>query len=793
LRQFARGTVLAMWPVMATEKLRSLVVTLATALTAGCLDRPVALTTPETTNLYVRSVAHREVEKLDLLFMIDNSMSMTDKQEILSDAVPVLVRRLVTPNCVDELGNPTGTVTDAEGRCAQGKPEMRAVKDIHIGVITSSLGSHGGFDSCVETASSDGTLTTPDDRAELLPSANPAVRGSLPSWNQSGFLAWDPGQNKNTPPGEANVDQLIRDFGNQVVAAGEVGCGFESSLEAWYRFLVDPEPPASVGTTQAGTFLFSSKGPVNEALLAQRKAFLRPDSLLAIVMLTDENDCSIVDEDGSQGWLVASTRSRMPRASAACVNPDDPCCHSCAAEAPPGCTPNNQDAECSKIREGDTVAWLTSEEDQPNARCFDQRRRFGLDLLYPVKRYVNALTERQVPDRSGKMVQNPLFAPDELGQSRAPDLVLLAGIVGVPWQDISTEESWTGEGLEYLTARELADRGRWDVILGNGSGPTDPLMRESVTPRTGTHPLLGIPVAPATSTNPRENPINGHEQVIPLADDLQYACTFPLTTPRSCATENPSRCDCNADEYLHNRSLCDYPDGPNTEGIQHSAKAYPGVRTLEVLRGIGDNAIVASICPKNSAPAAGLPPEADPSYGYNPAVQSILSIFKDRLGGQCLPRALPVETDPALPNFGQVPCSLIEATRLSEGPCACDESRGRLPLTQGDAKLPGAVLSELRQNEQCGGATGIDCRDLCLCKIAPLEGTELTACQSGSEDPNVFGYCYVDPSQGIGAPSLVEGCDPTLRRMLRFMGEGLPKSGSVLYTACLGATYDDGP
>jgi hypothetical protein len=80
-----------------------------------------------------------------------------------------------------------------------------------------------------------------------------------------------------------------------------------------------------------------------------------------------------------------------------------------------------------------------------------------------------------------------------------------------------------------------------------------------------------------------------------------------------------------------------------------------------------------------------------------------------------------------------------------------------------------------------------------LCKIAPLEGTELTACQSGSEDPNVFGYCYVDPSQGIGAPSLVEGCDPTLRRMLRFMGEGLPKSGSVLYTACLGATYDDGP
>src|SRR5688572_29925774 len=97
---------------------------LALGATTGCLDRPVGLQTPTTTNLTVRTVPHREIDKLDLLFMIDNSMSMADKQEILSLAVPVLIRRLVTPNCLDAEGRPNGTVTNDTGSCAEGRPEM---------------------------------------------------------------------------------------------------------------------------------------------------------------------------------------------------------------------------------------------------------------------------------------------------------------------------------------------------------------------------------------------------------------------------------------------------------------------------------------------------------------------------------------------------------------------------------------------------------------------------------------------------------------------------------------------
>jgi hypothetical protein len=425
---------------------------------------------------------------------------------------------------------------------------------------------------------------------------------------------------------------------------------------------------------------------------------------------------------------------------------------------------------------------LSVKEDQPNSRCFDQKRRFGMDLLYPVDRYIQGLTASQVPNRRGELVDNPLFAPANGLPGREKGLVLLAGIVGVPWQDVSTAESWTGPGLTYLTATELEAEGRWDVILGGENGPTDPLMRESFAERGGTHPLLNVAVAPSTSPSRIQNPINGREQSIPDNDDLQYACTFQLSTPRPCDASNRARCDCNADEQAANRSLCEYPNGPGTDGTQVAGKAYPGVRTLEVLRGIGENAIVASICPKHTEAAAGLVREEDPSYGYNPAVHSIVDVFRRRLGGQCLPRPLPVEED------GSVPCAVVEVLPRREGTaCSCDASKGRLPFGEGDAKLPNAIAKQLAEENQCG-SNGIDCRDHCACKLAPLSGSALEACRAGSEDPNVYGYCYIDPDNGLGAESLVESCPASENRLLRYMGGGVPANGSVLFTACLGDT-----
>ncbi len=745
-------------------------------LAAGCLDRPVAPAEPRTTNLVVDVVTQSFVDKVDLLFMIDNSLSMKDKQLLLEEAVPVLVQRLVTPACLDAQGNSVGTA-DPNGMCATGDPEFIPVKDIHIGVISSSLGSHG-TEPCAPRMDDATTGRTPDDRAELLPKVRPAA--GLASWNGAGFLAWDPGQDKNQPPGESNLGTLVDNVRAQVAASGEIGCGFEASLEAWYRFLVDPEPPSSLSVVDN----HSQRGLTNGALLEQRRAFLRPDSLLAIVMLTDENDCSVDDSDGGQGFLVTATSSRLPRASSACAaDPNNPCCYSCALPAPKGCPPNDADSECSKKAPDELYASLTEPEDKANVRCFDHKRRFGIDLLHPIQRYVDALTKPTVRNRANQEVPNPIFAAPPGGSQRPKSQVILAGIVGVPWQDIATEATRAGAGLEYLDAAALKATGRWDVILGDPSrnqAPTDAHMVESIGPRMGSNPLLGVPLAPATSTNPEEDPINGHEQNVPGFDDLQYACTFELPAPRNCTPENGNSCDCNADEQVNNRPLCEYPGGPNTQGVQRYAKAYPGLRHLQVLKGIGNNGIVASICPKYIAPAAGLMRETDPSYGYNPAVQSILEVFGKRLGGQCLPRKLAPDA------VGQVPCRVIEAVHSDSGECFCDSTKGRLPVDSKD--LERSVELELLAREECGPVAGVPCDSYCQCEVRQLEGAELAACQAGSKDPNLYGYCYIDADQNIGDPALVEKCDPAKKRLLHWVGEGLPANGSKMMLACFGAT-----
>src|SRR5882724_7055611 len=74
--------------------------------------------TPTTSNVFVDQIVQTAVDKVDLLFMIDNSVSMADKQKVLEAALPVLLQRLASPSCVDASGNPTGSTISADGSCA---------------------------------------------------------------------------------------------------------------------------------------------------------------------------------------------------------------------------------------------------------------------------------------------------------------------------------------------------------------------------------------------------------------------------------------------------------------------------------------------------------------------------------------------------------------------------------------------------------------------------------------------------------------------------------------------------
>jgi hypothetical protein len=525
--------------------------------------------------------------KLDLLLVVDNSRNTAEKQRLLRDAVRWLL--------------------DADGA-------KLSVADIHVGVVTSSMGAHGApAERDVCKAPKD------DDHARLLAS----VRTGVASFQNQGFLAWG-------PDSEPDRSVLLSQLDPMLESASDQGCGYESTLEAWYRFLVQPDPPESV-VLPSGSSQSEPQG-IDQTLLQQRAAFLRPDSVLSIVVLSDENDCSVMDE--GYGWLVSSVMARnMYRGTSACAqDPNDACCQSCGeAQANPGCPAIASDAACAQ---GDM---LTLAEDSLNLRCWDQKRRYGFELLYPISRYQDGLTRQHVFDRDGTAVANPLFAA--AGSKRHPSQVIFTGIVGVPWQDVATDASLSGTGLALLDGKGLAAAKRWDVMLGDPEAsppvlPSDPFMLEtpldrSTLPGAQPHPLVpSAALAPATSTNPQANPINGHESLIQRpdepspsnqVDDLQFACTFPLATPKLCdqaAFDNDVSCRCFIEDGVRNLALCQPPAGGAAGTTQYYDNAYPGLRHLQLLEALGDTALTASICPKVLTPA-------DADYGYRPAMRAL--------------------------------------------------------------------------------------------------------------------------------------------------------------------------
>lgn len=405
-----------------------------------------------------------------------------------------------------------------------------------------------------------------------------------------------------------------------IVAVGQTGCGFEAPLEAMYRFLADPDPPESV-VVQNGQ---SAPQGTDTTVLSERAAFLRPDSAVMVVVLSDENDCSIIDS--GLGWLVGHTSvgssiQHLPRATSACAtDPNSPCCRSChqnESSPPSGCTPLSQDPSC-QINGG----YYDDQGDQPNLRCFDQKRRFGLSLLYPTSRYHDALrltkicpNELDLACRSGDTpVQNPLFAG-----GRSPTLVSFGVITGVPWQDLARDPSNT-QALSFMSAAELSANGRWTMILGDPKNyvpPTDPFMRESIDARSGENPVTGDAIEPSNTTTP--NPINGHEYDIPNRGDLQFACTFELPAARNCLDQTQS-CDCNPETLsdTSNSPLCQADQTGPTGTTQYYAKAYPGRRELEVARDLGYKSVVGSICPRTLTS----PSRSDD--GYAPSVQALI-------------------------------------------------------------------------------------------------------------------------------------------------------------------------
>jgi hypothetical protein len=745
-----------------TAGLGGLLLTSISIVGSGCLDRPVAPAKPEVTARVLEQVKQNKVNKIDLLFMIDNSSSMADKQEILGNAVPELVKRLIEPKCVNkQTGEVLGEVVN--NQCPRGVLDFEPIKDIHIGIVSSSLGSHGADRVCDDP--SDGR-TDPhnNDRGHLITRAKD--NGMVPTFKNKGFLLYNP----TVADGLKTTTAVVDPFRSMVTGVGQHGCGYEASLESVYRFLVDPEPYKTLTISGdiggAGSAVLNG---VDQELLAQRAEFLRPDSLVSVMIVTDENDCSVVD--GGQGFYpllsLPTGGSMVPRGTSACAtNPNDACCFNCAsANPPPGCMDPKQDPECKKPA-------TTADEDPANLRCFNQKKKYGQDFLYPVQRYIDGFSNTKIRKRNGELADNPLFSdltckPGTACQSgREQSLVFVAGITGVPWQLIARNPNDLKEG--YKTAKDLHADNIWFDLVGdpdNAQGPVapgNPHMVESVVPRAG----LASPSSGATA-----DPIHGHEWDISQAEfpnaDLQYACIFDVPASAAKVCTSNQDCDCagtQADLDKRKNPLCQSTTSNTFSTTQGRAKAYPGTRVLQVLKGLNpDQAIVASICPKQVNKAD------EKDYGYTPAIQALISRLRNVLRGRCLPRALEVDDE------GLVPCIVIEASQ-SNGNCDCKTLPGRVAA---DPKL---VTETMKERSDCfceiEQITDPQAQDLCKTNLDP-----------GSAGGN--GWCYIDPAHGKGGKpderqcGLVSKCEDTERRLIKFVNTpSEPRSGATAFIMC---------
>ena len=734
------------------------------AVSGGCLTRKVATGEPTTKVNYTAAVRQSAIDKIDLLFAVDNSASMGDKQQLFAEAVPDLIDRFIRPLCVDDDGNPNGE-TSNNGECQSGKPEFQPVHDMHIGIVSSSLGARGG-DQCAEEATLDN-----NDRGHLInrtkgtvqSGAGPAVANASPA----NFLAWLPSsseknKDKPNPPVPRIEDQSTfqSDFADLIVGVRERGCGYEAQLESAYRFLIQPDPYQEIVREGDAVRLEG----IDETILKQRADFLRPDSLVAIIMLTDENESTIdpLAFGGRASRYV--TGVRVKGGTSACeTNPMDEKCISCFLNDAQG------DSKCAEV--------LSANDDDLNVRFFHMKRRFGVDPRFPIERYVTGFTQPRVPNQEGEHPNgsfnyrgdtncvNPLFATDlptskdqELCElkpgPRSPDLVFFALIGGVPWQ-LLTENPTDFSAANSAPFKAVLGADDWQRILGS-----DPLaydftgqdehMKESIAPRS-----LSADDAPTREFDT-------------LFKDLQFACTFPLprnpdgSRGKDCtAEESKGACDCDptGDGYIPDIPLCD----ATTNTLQVRGKAYPTISQLQVARLLGEQSIVASLCPRE------VDDRSSPDYGYRPAVRAIVDRLKNALAEQCLPQPLTREAN------GKVPCLILESFQEGDQATICDPAKG---LKQAE---PNVVR---RFYEEQAAVTGVDVATVStqpVCEVEQLVGAQLV--NESCEQSSAAGWCYI--TAGASRTKCAQA--------IKFSPTGNPPVGARVHLQCINQQGGEGP
>jgi hypothetical protein len=199
------------------------------ACTSRTLETPNMVPTATIQTNFTQKVAN----ELDLLFMVDNSLSMKEMQQKLYDQLPLFIQVL------QQLKNPPS---------------------LHLAVVSSDMGAPG--DSTVALSCNHGQSGDFQSMAQGTCLGTTLTPGATFITNADGMPNF--------------TDGNIADVFQCIALLGDGGCGFENQL-------------ASIDAALGAQGLQPGQTPNPPST---NVGFLRPEAYLGIVILTNEDDCS---------------------------------------------------------------------------------------------------------------------------------------------------------------------------------------------------------------------------------------------------------------------------------------------------------------------------------------------------------------------------------------------------------------------------------------------------------------------------------------------------------------------
>lgn len=268
---------------------RARIVAFASALVcSGCPSQDLAALNPCTVSAASIRVDQGGISQVDLLFVIDNSNSMATEQLKIAEELPRLVSVLTNGDRY------FGREDQVPPGLADKDRFFTKASSLHIGVVSSSMhvmdelpsGNNTGLAGCIAD----------DEDARLLSSTDVAANGIsngkvelVPASPECGKLGAQP-RYQDFEAGKGPSAEDVASAFACVSRLGIAGCPFEQQLEAMWKAVA----PSDGDDPKLHTFLNDEQGLGDPS--GFNAGFVRDDAILAVIQVSDEEDCSIKDE-----------------------------------------------------------------------------------------------------------------------------------------------------------------------------------------------------------------------------------------------------------------------------------------------------------------------------------------------------------------------------------------------------------------------------------------------------------------------------------------------------------------